>query len=78
MGFYYLFNNICYTRNNRNTNLLFTIMKTIYKATQKEINMPVDIEWQKRFIKYVCWGLPQFLFWMIMLTQFLFYVIRGS
>ena len=78
MGFYYLFSNICYTWNNRNTNLLFTIMKTIYKATQKEINMPVDIEWQKRFIKYVCWGLPQFLFWMIMLTQFLFYVIRGS
>lgn len=53
-------------------------MKTVYKATQKEINMPVDIEWQKRFIKYVCWGLPQFLFWMIMLTHFLFYVIRGS
>lgn len=48
------------------------------KATKKEINMPVDIELQKRIIKYIVWGLPQFTFWMIMLTNFLFYVIRGS
>jgi hypothetical protein len=53
-------------------------MKTIYKATQQDINMPVDKVWQKRFIKYVCWGLPQFTFWTIMLTHFLFYVIRGN
>ena len=78
MGFYYLYSNICLTRNYRNTNLLFTIMKTTYKASQRDVNMPVDKEWQKRFIKYLCWGLPQFTFWMIMLTHFLFYVIRGN
>ena len=48
------------------------------KATKKEINMPVDIELQKRIIKYTVWGLPQLTFWMIMLINFLFYVIRGS
>jgi len=47
------------------------------KATKKEINMPVDKELQKTIIKYIVWGLPQFTFWMIMLINFLFYVIRG-
>jgi len=51
-------------------------MKTIYKATKQDINMPVDIQWQKRFIKYVCWGLPQFLFWSILFVHFIFWLIR--
>jgi hypothetical protein len=53
-------------------------MKTVYKATQQDINMPVDKELQRDIVKYLCWGLPQLTFWMIMLTHFLFYVIRGS
>lgn len=75
---YYLFSNFYYIRNYRNINLLFTIMKTMYKATQRDINMPVDKQLQGRIVKYIAWGLPQFTFWMIMLTNFLFYVIRGS
>ena len=74
----YLFSNFYYIRNYRNINLLFTIMKTMYKATQRDINMPVDKQLQRRIVKYIVWGLPQFTFWMIMLTNFLFYVIRGS
>ena len=54
------------------------IMKTIYKATQQDINMPVDKELQRRILKYFCWGYPQLLFWGILLINFLFYVIRGS
>jgi hypothetical protein len=50
----------------------------MYKATQRDINMPVDKQLQGRIVKYIAWGLPQFTFWMIMLTNFLFYVIRGS
>jgi len=49
-----------------------------HKATKKEINMPVDKDLQQRIIKYTVWGLPQFTFWMIMLINFTFYVIRGS
>lgn len=48
------------------------------KATKKEINMPVDIELQKRIIKYLCWGTGIYTFGMIMLINFLFYVIRGN
>jgi len=54
------------------------IMKTIYKATQQDINMPVDKELQKRFLKYVIWVWPQLTFWLILLINFLFYVIRGN
>jgi hypothetical protein len=53
-------------------------MKTVYKATQQDINMPVDKNLQREIIKYMCWGLPQLTFWMTMLIHFLFYVIRGS
>ena len=74
MGSHYLHCSINIFNYIRDTNLLFTVMK----ATKKEINMAVDIELQKRIIKYIVWGLPQFTFWMIMLTNFLFYVIRGS
>lgn len=74
MDNYYLHSNFYYIRSYRNINLLFTVMR----ATKKEINMPVDIELQKTIIKYTVWGLPQFTFWMIMLINFLFYVIRGS
>lgn len=49
-----------------------------YKATKKEINMPVDKELQKRIIKYIVWGVPQFTLWMIFIIHFIFYVIRGS
>ena len=77
MGFYYLYSNIYYIRDYRNINLLPTIMKTVYKATQQDINMPVDKNLQREIIKYMCWGLPQLTFWIIMLTHFLFYVIRG-
>ena len=52
------------------------IMKTIYKATKKEINMPVDTELQKRIIKYIVWGLPQFTFWSILFINFLFWLFR--
>ena len=52
-------------------------MKTVYKATQQDINMPVDTNLQREIIKYMCWGLPQLTFWMTMLIHFLFYVIRG-
>ena len=52
------------------------IMKTIYKATKKEINMPVDTELQKRIIKYIVWGLPQFIFWSILFINFLFWLFR--
>jgi len=51
-------------------------MKTIYKATKKEINMPVDTELQKRIIKYIVWGLPQFIFWSILFINFLFWLFR--
>lgn len=54
------------------------IMKTIYKATKQDINMPVDKELQRTILKYFCWGYPQLLFWGILLINFLFYVIRGS
>lgn len=74
MGSYYLHSSINIFNYIRNTNLLFTVMK----ATKKEINMPVDIELQKRIIKYIVWGLPQFTLWMIFLIHFIFYVIRGS
>jgi len=53
-------------------------MKTIYKATKQDINMPVDKELQRTILKYFCWGYPQLLFWGILLINFLFYVIRGS
>lgn len=53
-------------------------MKTVYKATQQDINMPVDKKLQREIIKYICWGLPQFIFWITMTIHFLFYVIRGS
>ena len=53
-------------------------MKTIYKATNQDINMPVDKELQRKILKYLCWGYPQLLFWGILLINFLFYVIRGS
>ena len=49
-----------------------------YKATKKEINMPVDKELQQRIIKYFFWGTGLYTFWMTMLIHFLFYVIRGS
>lgn len=74
MGSHYLHCSINIFNYIRDTNLLFTVMR----ATKKEINMPVDIELQKTIIKYTVWGLPQFTFWMIMLINFLFYVIRGS
>jgi len=48
------------------------------KATKKEINMPVDIELQRRIVKYLCWGIPQLIFWGILFINFLFYVIRGN
>jgi len=51
-------------------------MKTTYKATQQDINMPVDKILQKRIIKYFCWGLPQLVFWLIMIINFLFYLLR--
>jgi len=51
-------------------------MKTIYKATKKEINMPVDIELQKRIIKYIVLVLPQFIFWSILFINFLFWLFR--
>ena len=54
------------------------IMKTIYKATKQDINMPVDKELQRTILKYLCWVYPQLLFWGILLINFLFYVIRGS
>ena len=39
-------------------------------------NMPVDIELQKRIIKYIVWGLPQFIFWSILFINFLFWLFR--
>lgn len=56
----------------------FNEMKTIYKATKQDINMPVDKQLQRTILKYFCWGYPQLLFWGILLINFLFYVIRGS
>ena len=46
------------------------------KATKKEINMPVDIELQKRIIKYFIWGVPQLTFWAILFVNFLFWLLR--
>jgi|TARA_R110002012_G_C11630189_1_gene609745 hypothetical protein len=51
-------------------------MKKIYKATQQDINMPVDEQLQKRILKYLCWGLGMFLFWSIMFVNFLFWLFR--
>ena len=53
-------------------------MKTIYKATQQDINMPVDKELQRRILKYICWGLPQVTFWGILLINFLFWLVRDA
>lgn len=52
------------------------IMKTIYKATQQDINMPVDKDLQKRFLKYLIWGVPQLTFWAILFVNFLFWLFR--
>jgi len=54
------------------------ILHITMKATKKEINMPVDIELQRRIVKYLCWGIPQLVFWGILFINFLFYVIRGN
>ena len=54
------------------------IMKKSYKATEQDINMPVDKQLQRRIFKYIVWGLPQLAFWSILLINFLFYVIRGN
>lgn len=51
-------------------------MKTIYKATQQDINMPVDKDLQKRFLKYLIWGVPQLTFWAILFVNFLFWLFR--
>jgi len=51
-------------------------MKTIYKATQQDINMPVDKLLQKRILKYFCWGLGIFTFWATLSIQFIFYLLR--
>ena len=47
------------------------------KATKKEIDMPVDIELQKRIIKYFILGwVPQLTFWAILFVNFLFSLFR--
>ena len=51
-------------------------MKVIYKATKKEINMPVDTKLQKRILKYICWGLGFGTFWAILFINFLFWLFR--
>lgn len=51
-------------------------MKTIYKATQQDIKMPVDKLLQKRILKYFCWGLGIFTFWVTLGINFLFWLIR--
>jgi len=51
-------------------------MKVIYKATQQDINMPVDKELQKRILKYFCWVLGMFTFWATLAINFLFWLVR--
>lgn len=51
-------------------------MKVIYKATQQDINMPVDKELQKRILKYFCWALGMFTFWATLGINFLFWLVR--
>ena len=53
-----------------------SLMKVIYKATKKEINMPVDTKLQKRILKYICWGLGFGTFWAILFINFLFWLFR--
>jgi hypothetical protein len=52
-------------------------MKTIYKATQQDINMPVDKKLQRIILKNFFWGLGIWTVTMIFTINFLFYVIRG-
>jgi hypothetical protein len=51
-------------------------MKVIYKATQQDLNMPVDEQLQKRILKYLCWGLGLFTFWATLAIEFLFWLFR--
>jgi hypothetical protein len=51
-------------------------MKVIYKATNQDINMPVDLNLQKRILKYCCWGLGLFTFWATLGINFLFWLVR--
>jgi hypothetical protein len=52
------------------------MVKITYKATQQDINMPVDLNLQKRIIKYACWGLGVFTFWAALAINFLFWLFR--
>ena len=52
------------------------MVKTTYKASQRDINMPVDEKLQKRILKYLCWGLGLFTFWAIFAIEFLFWLFR--
>lgn len=81
MGSYYLHSSINIFNYIGNTNLLFTVMKHYIPKEDLKYYMrttKADIAFQKRLLKYIVWGLPQFTFWTIMLINFLFYVIRGS
>lgn len=42
-----------------------------YKASQRDINMPVDKNLQRRIIKYFVWGTGIFTFLFIMLLNFI-------
>ena len=48
----------------------------IMKATKKEINMPVDQDCKKA-IKKNWWLYFPFTFWMIMFTNFVFFILTG-
>lgn len=41
------------------------------KASKRDINLPVDIKFRKRLLKYFFWGLGKFTFWFIMFLNFL-------
>ena len=47
------------------------------KATKKEINMPVDKEFQKS-IKRNWWLYFPIVFWMIMITNFICFILLGK
>ena len=49
----------------------------IMKATKKEINMPVDQEFQKS-IKRNWWLYFPIVFWMIMFTNFVCFILLGK
>ena len=48
------------------------ILRYHYRTTKS------DLEFQKRIIRYIVFGLPMFTFWSIMGINFIFWLLTGK